>query len=49
MVSNYWHIYDTEDWPKGFIEVIKTALLKSQKLQNAAIIVQSASLHMQQK
>jgi len=49
MVSHYWHIYETEDLPKDFIVVIKSALLKSQELQNAAIIAQSASLHMGQK
>ena len=40
-------VYETGEWPKDFTEVTMIALKK--KPQNAAIIAQLASLHIQQK
>jgi hypothetical protein len=42
------NIYETGVWPKDFTEVTMIAL-RSQKLQNAVTIAQSASSHIQQK
>jgi hypothetical protein len=41
-------IYVSGEWPRDFTEVTIIALKKKPKLQNAAIIVQSASSYIQQ-
>jgi hypothetical protein len=42
-------VYETVEWPKNFTEVGSIALKRSQKIQNAMTIAQSASLHVQQR